>query len=553
MSMEEKAHLMETQGKFQDAIKIYLALISEVKKSEADDRELKIATFLYRAAACFSELGEYKKAIKVFDESIKVISKSSAEKANTLEHIAKCCADIGTCLLSFDDTEGDKNLQTALKFFDKAIDFTKKRVDLEEGVLKRFIHERAIIYQNFKAIIFLLLNKKEEAMSLINVHMQELEMLDVSGMGLDLTLFLKYLLEGKASEAKDILVSSIEPQSDRLSFAGPALRANLLGTFHKVLSNFVNDDKLHLQKAQIKEKGKVIINCKAYRNMMLHMLYYANSGIPESKWVETAGWLIGRIEGDDVFCVDAVPIMSGSSSEFAFKDEHYIKAAQIDDALYAEGKGEFIVGWYHSHPGLNLFLSHTDIINHLGFQSANPKAIALVFDHTKYDERRKNYGFDIYRLNDPNLATGSDYHKLEFTIEEIEEFPKDVPDWINSFTTEVTQLVGSKAKMTIKEISERLNYSELVLREIITDLKQNGFLRNLFYDIKDDQLVNEMGIRELIIQMVKEKDDGVLTFQEIHERVAITNTQIILLLEDMIRLNLLSGVIRKSSSDFLRT
>jgi len=39
-----------------------------------------------------------------------------------------------------------------------------------------------------------------------------------------------------------------------------------------------------------------------------------------------------------------------------------------------------IVGWYHSHPGLGLFLSQTDVGTHMGFYQFSPYAVSLVAD-----------------------------------------------------------------------------------------------------------------------------------------------------------------------------
>lgn len=554
MTFQEKAHELETQGKFLDAIKYYLSSIAELKDSEFEEKELHMAKIFYRTAACFTELGEYHKAIKCYDDSIKCISSSNAETKEIFRHTANCCADISACLISLADRDFEKNLENAVKFLDKSIDFTRKRVSLEDEVIQKFVQERAIIYNNYKAIIFLLLGKMEKAANLVYESSQELGSLGVSGLGADLTQFTESLLEGNPSKAKDLLISSIEANSTRLSFAGPSLRANILSLFHKAIGLQISEERIHLQKSAIKEKGKVLLKQCTYRNMMLHMLHYARHGVSQSNWVETAGWIIGKIEDDDVVCMDAFPIMTGSAVEFEFKEEHYIKAAAIDNELFERDEGEFIVGWYHSHPGLGLFLSHTDIMNHLGFQSANPKAIALVFDHMKYSEEEKNFGFEIFRLNDPNLGPSSDYHKLEFAIEGLEnQFTSNISDWILNFSSELNRLVQKSSKLKILEISEKLNYSEHLLREIITELKTGGYLRNLFYDIKNDQVIDEQGIREIIIQMVNENEDGILPFHEIYKRVAITETQVILLFEVMIRLDLISGVIRKSSSDFLKT
>ena len=89
-----------------------------------------------------------------------------------------------------------------------------------------------------------------------------------------------------------------------------------------------------------------------------------------------------------------------------------------------------MVGWFHSHPGLGLFYSFIDIKNQIGFQGPNIHSVGLVFDHTYLigENRKPNHpGFEIYRLNDPNMDIGdpkfdTNYHNVEYEIEGLNEF-----------------------------------------------------------------------------------------------------------------------------------
>ncbi|MHA1893857.1 MAG: Mov34/MPN/PAD-1 family protein [Candidatus Helarchaeota archaeon] len=172
---------------------------------------------------------------------------------------------------------------------------------------------------------------------------------------------------------------------------------------------------------KVKEPGIVRISLDAYKTIVLHATRFANSKVPIDNWKEIYGFLIGKVEGEDVIVENAVPMAHGSSVEVEFTDEHYVRSATID-SMAAE-RGLFIVGWYHSHPGLSLFLSSTDIKNHLAYQQPNPKSVALVFDHTlvgkKSDKENEEFhpGFRIFKLDDPNLGTMSDFHEIEYEIE----------------------------------------------------------------------------------------------------------------------------------------
>ncbi|MFX1294372.1 MAG: Mov34/MPN/PAD-1 family protein [Promethearchaeota archaeon] len=155
---------------------------------------------------------------------------------------------------------------------------------------------------------------------------------------------------------------------------------------------------------------------EAYKQIVLHATRFANIKIPMNAWKEVYGFLVGTIENNKVLVDIAVPMAHGSSVEVEFSEDHYVKSVQIDS--WAAKRNMFIVGWYHSHPGLGLFLSSTDIINQLGYQGPNPSAVALVFDHTKIKEPG-HPGFAVFKLNNPDLGPQSDFHAIHWEIEKV--------------------------------------------------------------------------------------------------------------------------------------
>ncbi|TFF88640.1 MAG: hypothetical protein EU549_02625, partial [Promethearchaeota archaeon] len=161
---------------------------------------------------------------------------------------------------------------------------------------------------------------------------------------------------------------------------------------------------------------KVILKSNAYKKILLHCTRFANYNIQKSQWKEVYGFLTGNFDGDNVVCSDAVPMTHGGAVEVEFDEQNYIEAAMLNEGLAK--KNEFIIGWYHSHPGLNLFLSTTDIRNHIGYQGTNPKAIALVFDHTKL--RGGFLGFKIFRLDNPT-SENTGYHTIKWVIPDLDE------------------------------------------------------------------------------------------------------------------------------------
>jgi hypothetical protein len=55
-------------------------------------------------------------------------------------------------------------------------------------------------------------------------------------------------------------------------------------------------------------------------------------------------------------------------------------APLIAEKIERQGRGEYIVGWYHSHPGFGCFLSSIDVETQLGLQRMFPQCVALVVD-----------------------------------------------------------------------------------------------------------------------------------------------------------------------------
>ncbi|MHA1842714.1 MAG: hypothetical protein ACTSWE_00425 [Promethearchaeota archaeon] len=170
----------------------------------------------------------------------------------------------------------------------------------------------------------------------------------------------------------------------------------------------------------MKDKSIVIIKPKAYYNMLVHVLRFGNKARDKNRLKEVMGVLIGRLEGEgtpkNVIVEDAIPISHGSSIEVSFSPEDYSVFEAIDMKYAKFHTKLFSCGWYHSHPELTIFFSGTDIKNQLGWQSGNPSAIGIVFDHS-YLEKPGDVGFRTFRLDDPSKGINSKYHEVKTIIE----------------------------------------------------------------------------------------------------------------------------------------
>ena len=63
-----------------------------------------------------------------------------------------------------------------------------------------------------------------------------------------------------------------------------------------------------------------------------------------------------------------------------------------------------------------MFLSTVDVRNHLGFQTTNASAIAIVWDH-QFLEEEGNIGFDTFRLTELGKGQYSDYTSVQTIVE----------------------------------------------------------------------------------------------------------------------------------------
>ena len=147
---------------------------------------------------------------------------------------------------------------------------------------------------------------------------------------------------------------------------------------------------------------ETIIEPKAYLKMVLHAQKHAGQHLPQNKWVEVIGLLTGFVENRDtplerIVVKDAFPIGHGDAISVVIQNPSSM------ERVYREKHGtDFIVGWYHSHPGYGPFMSDEDQRTQLRYQSLWVDSIAIVIDPTRVSS--SSYGFKIFRLKQPSLT-----------------------------------------------------------------------------------------------------------------------------------------------------
>jgi len=243
----------------------------------------------------------------------------------------------------------------------------------------------------------------------------------------------------------------------------------------------------------------VIIPKKVYLSVVAAAVRYANTRIPKGDWLEVSGIFTGRNEGDDVIVTEAYNIMhqkldkDAVIDQYKWSDEDYEALYVIDDEAFSRDPPEFVVGWYHSHPGFKVMMSHIDIRTTLSYQTNNPLAISLVFNPERLmrqvekankkgdpDIQLKNDpGFKIFRLDDVNQGIEASYHTAEYKIEGFDSLEQVVAEMTKKFMVEVTNTFPKEkvAKTYEKLIDDRITALDGLLlgtEEYLTTLTHRG-------------------------------------------------------------------------------
>jgi len=198
------------------------------------------------------------------------------------------------------------------------------------------------------------------------------------------------------------------------------------------------------EEKQIEKISKpVVIRADAYKTIILYTSRFANKSIPPAEWKEIYGLLIGKSDEELVYVERAEALTFGHATDVQLDERHYGFIEEIQEKLDKEGKGYYMVGWFHSHPGLNLFFSYIDLINQLGFQQNNNDFCGLVFDHTllgkkneemikvedgsEYPMTKYDTGFEIYKITDVSMNINdpgfdNNYHKIDYVVDGLNKY-----------------------------------------------------------------------------------------------------------------------------------
>jgi proteasome lid subunit RPN8/RPN11 len=237
----------------------------------------------------------------------------------------------------------------------------------------------------------------------------------------------------------------------------------------------------------------VFIPKEEYHTIVAATVRFANKKVPKDDWLEVYGIFIGKNSGDDVIISSAIPITHQVKrkedviDKVFWSEEDYAASEEIE--LKAYEKNEFIVGWWHSHPGFKVMMSQIDIRTTLSYQQNNPLAISLVFNPERLvrqiekPERKgdpikqltNDPGFKIFRLDDPSKGTVASYHETDYKIEDFESMEqmiaqtqKLVIDITNFFPSDnLLETYEEYIQGRIKELNALFIGTEEYLRTLI--------------------------------------------------------------------------------------
>ena len=215
-------------------------------------------------------------------------------------------------------------------------------------------------------------------------------------------------------------------------------------------------------------KTPVLLTLKAYKRIVGYAIRYASDDLNSDKWREVYGILIGSIENNSkVIVKDAIPMVVGDRAGVKYESKQYVDMAQIDNGVFErsiqDNKTDFIIGWFHTHPGFGFFFSPIDCMTQLGYQIPNPYAVGLIFDHCEKKSDSHFLGMTGLRLKDPELGISSTYNLIELNY----EFEKEE-------MVETAEKVIKNVNKNIEKVLKEIEYIKEVLRKkALAQLQRN--------------------------------------------------------------------------------
>ncbi|HUU76719.1 MAG TPA: Mov34/MPN/PAD-1 family protein [candidate division Zixibacteria bacterium] len=196
---------------------------------------------------------------------------------------------------------------------------------------------------------------------------------------------------------------------------------------------------------------------------------------------EIGGYLIGKILIDSIILTDAVFATAESNPTYVSFDN--MLQFRILEELEKKGKGEVICGWFHSHPGMTVFMSGTDIATQQIYQALLPEAIAMVNDGNTFARTRKqnDYKAKFFRVNNESKS-----YEVNFSIM---TNPNDLVDILTDHIQDeenaerIAERAAQKMAISVENSLQKINANLVTKKEF--ELADTNWKKGLARTRKD--------------------------------------------------------------------
>jgi 26S proteasome regulatory subunit N11 len=234
---------------------------------------------------------------------------------------------------------------------------------------------------------------------------------------------------------------------------------------------------------------------------------------------EIGGYLVGKIIKDKVMITDAIYATADSNPTFVSFDN--MLQFKIIEELEKKGSDNTILGWYHTHPGLGLFLSGTDIATQKIYQALLPEAVAMVCDGNTFAKTReqKDFKAQFFRVDKNDKSQEINFGVLTNPNELLElltDFVQDEENVENIVTNTVQKL-----SIHMKDSMELLAEEKLVSKSDFESANKSWKkgLANVRADVEEMQKViltkeelNDLQMKQLESASTQKRMNFVLIF-----------------------------------------
>lgn len=139
-----------------------------------------------------------------------------------------------------------------------------------------------------------------------------------------------------------------------------------------------HEQQMNIQSAKPWEKNPHFFkDVKISALALLKMVMHARSGGN----LEVMGMLLGKVDANIMIVMDsfALPV-EGTETRVNAQAQAYEYMAEYTEAYKRFGRGENVIGWYHSHPGYGCWLSGIDVSTQMLNQQFQEPFVAIVID-----------------------------------------------------------------------------------------------------------------------------------------------------------------------------